>query len=146
MPYSSIADFLNNFGEGIRETNPIYRQNQRLRQEQAFQTQQRQTTTPYEDFQMRQQTQDHADMLRQQATQNVEHYQDRVSKGLWIPQDQYGNDFDPSQTPPQQSSPAQRAIAAPAAATGAADSATNGMGGGAGGNGRGPGLGLQFDP
>lgn len=137
MPnYNNILDMI---GEGIRESNPIYRQKmEQQRQEQArmaeitqqqlFQANQhandRSTLTEFEKQQLAQQ-----ESGRQQTMK--EHYEGAVAGGKAIFTDANGNPAD-SDLAPQQS-PAQKAVAAPAA-TGAGDAATNGMGG-AGGNG-----------
>jgi hypothetical protein len=137
MPqYSNILDLL---AEGARETNPIYREKMKAQQEQKNALQLRQTTTPYEDFQMQQQVQNHADLLRQQQLANQEHVEDRVATGKLKRVDVNGNALEPelyrdepTPVPTSQQSPAQKAVAAPAA-TGPGDAATNGAGGGANG-------------
>jgi hypothetical protein len=133
MAYSNIMDFLNNFGEGIRETNPIYRKQKEIQQQQQFEAQQRQTTTPFERYQISRQT-----GLDKQAEQDRQYNfaqktAELESKGILQRVDSNRNDIDTATGLPVD---ANTAPAAPGfdfktagqvnpAATGPGDSITN---------------------
>lgn len=135
MPnYNNIMDLI---AEGIRSTNPIYREKQeklqqqqaetaRITQQQLFQQQQNNTNrnslTEFERQNLARQDQDRQQVMK-------EHYEGAVASGKAIRTDVNGIPEDQSLG----ATPMQKATGTPPA-TGPADNATNGMGG-AGGNG-----------
>lgn len=129
---AQISNILDMIAQGVRDSNPVYRERQKVLQQQLFQNQQRQTTTPYENFMMKQDTLAHQDLENQRQQAIKEHYEGAVAGGKAVFTDAHGNEL--SDDAQAGTSPAQKAVAGAPAATGPGDAATNGVGG-AGGNG-----------
>lgn len=105
MPYQNLAQLI--FQNWAENQQAQKRESADLMQRQLFQKQQddenfqhqqqiRATPTPYETYQMNQQTQNHNDVLKQQSLINEEHAADNVAKGIWKQVDVNGRDLDSS--------------------------------------------------
>lgn len=133
MPYQNLSDLISNryWSDKIDAQN----KNKELMQQHLFSQQERATPTAYEQDLINQQNRNHADLVTRQKQTDEEHFQGLLATGKIKETDAQGRDLGAPTTP---TSPAQKAVANPAA-SGPADATTNGTGGAGGG-------GLAFDP